>query len=96
MASKLSTQGDVEVKATLLENEISVGISTGEASLSARFVVSRAGVVRYDEVKSTSAQWDSSFAAVIAVPRARDEYPHAVQKLLGELYADPAFLNAIQ
>jgi hypothetical protein len=33
---------------------------------------------------------------MIAIPRAREEYPLAVQKLLAELYADPAFLHAIQ
>jgi len=56
----------------------------------------RAGAVRYDQVKSAHTQWDSAFAAMIAVPKAREEYPLAVQKLLGELYADPAFLAAIQ
>jgi hypothetical protein len=95
MAGKLSAQSDVEIKATLLENDIDVGIATGAARLSARFIVMRAGTVRYDQVKSAHTQWDSAFAAMIAVPKAREEYPLAVQKLLGELYADPAFLEAI-
>lgn len=96
MAGKLLPQGDVEIKATLLENDISVGLATGGATLSARFIVTRAGVVRYDQVKTAHTQWDSAFAAMIAVPKAREEYPLAVQKLLGELYADPAFRDAIQ
>ncbi|RQR52071.1 hypothetical protein DIE21_12900 [Burkholderia sp. Bp9140] len=96
LAGKLSPQSDVEIKATLLENDIDVGMATGAARLSARFIVMRAGAVRYDKVKSARTQWDSAFAAMIAVPKAREEYPLAVQKLLGELYADPAFLEAIQ
>ena len=96
MAGKLSPQSDVEIKATLLENDIDTGIATGGATLSARFIVTRGATVRYDQVKSAHTQWDSAFAAMIAVPKAREEYPLAVQKLLGELYADPAFLEAIQ
>ncbi|MFC5430430.1 hypothetical protein ACFPTO_16695 [Paraburkholderia denitrificans] len=96
MVGKLDPQSDVEIKATLLENDVSAGVVTGTANLSARFIVLRAGTVRYDQVKSAHTQWDSAFAAMIAVPKAREEYPLAVQKLLGELYADPAFLDAIQ
>ncbi|WP_246795594.1 hypothetical protein [Burkholderia perseverans] len=96
LAGKLSPQSDVEIKATLLENDIDVGIATGAARLSARFIVMRSGATRYDQIKSAHTQWDSSFAAIIAVPKAREEYPLAVQKLLGELYADPAFLDAIR
>ncbi|WP_238325749.1 hypothetical protein [Paraburkholderia sprentiae] len=96
LAGKLSAQSDVEINATLLENDVDVGLATGAARLSARFIVMRAGTVRYDQVKSAHTQWDSAFAAMIAVPKAREEYPLAVQKLLGELYADPAFIAAIQ
>lgn len=96
MAGKLSPQSDVEIRATLLENDVDVGFATGAARLSARFIVMRAGAVRYDQVKSARTQWDSAVAAMIAIPKAREEYPLAVQKLLGELYADPAFLEAIQ
>ncbi|TDV32824.1 hypothetical protein C7405_112136 [Paraburkholderia caballeronis] len=96
MAGKLAPQSDVEIKATLLENDIDVGLVNGAAKLSARFIVTRAGTVRYDQVKSAHTQWDSAFAAMIAIPKAREEYPLAVQKLLGELYADPAFIEAIR
>jgi hypothetical protein len=96
MAGKLSPQSDVEIKATLLQNDIDTGVATGTATLAARFIVTRGETVRYDQVKTAHTQWDSAFAAMIAVPKAREEYPLAVQKLLGELYADPAFIEAIQ
>jgi hypothetical protein len=96
MAGKLSPQSDAEVKATLLENDVDVGLATGGATLSARFIVTRGSTVRYDQIKTAHTQWESAFAAMIAVPKAREEYPLAVQNLLGELYADPAFLQAIQ
>jgi hypothetical protein len=96
MAGRLAPQSDIEVKATLLKNSVDAGLAKGEALVSARFVVTRAGTVRYDQVKTASAQWDSSFAAAIAVPKAVEEYPNAVQNLLAQLYADPAFIQAIQ
>jgi hypothetical protein len=96
IAGRLAQQDGVEVKATLLENDVSAGVGTGDATLAARFVVTRDGTVRYDQIKHAHTQWDSAFAAMIAVPKAREEYPHAVQKLLSELYADPAFMQAIQ
>lgn len=96
LAGRLSPQNGVEIRVTLLENTVDVGVANGEARLSARFVVTRDGGARYDDIKSVQTQWPSSFAAYVAVPKAREEYPHAVQKLLGELYADPAFQRAIQ
>lgn len=96
MAGKLSPQSDVEIKATLITNDIDAGLAQGSAKLAARFVVTRSGDIRYDNVVSAQTQWDSAFAAMIAVPKAREEYPIAVQKLLGALYADPAFRKAIE
>ena len=96
MAGKLSPQSDVEVKGTLLENDVSVGIAKGNATVSARFVVNRSGTTRYDQVKTARVEWDSAFAAMIAIPNAVSAYPTVFQKLLGELYADPAFITAIQ
>ena len=68
----------------------------GVGTISARFVVKRDGAVRYDQVKTVRSEWDSSFAAAIAVPRATQQYPLVVQKLLGSLYSDPAFISAIR
>jgi hypothetical protein len=53
MAGKFSPQCDMEITATLLENNIDVGIASGDATLSAHFVVTRDGVIRYDQVKTT-------------------------------------------
>jgi hypothetical protein len=96
IAGRLAPHSDVEVKATLLENNVDVGLLTAGATVSARFVVTRTGVVRYDQVKTAHRTWDSAVAAAIAVPKAREEYPSVVQKLLNALYEDPAFIQAIE
>jgi hypothetical protein len=96
LAGSLSPAAQVELDGVLLENNVDVGIGTGVGVISARFVVKRDHAVRYDQVKTVRGEWDSSFAAAIAVPKATQQYPLVVQKLLGELYADPAFISAIR
>ncbi len=94
-AGAVSPSATVQLDGVLLENNVDVGIGTGVATISARFIVKRDNAVRYDAVKTVRGEWDSSFAAAIAVPRATQQYPLVVQKLLAELYADPAFVSAI-
>ncbi|HYD59632.1 MAG TPA: hypothetical protein VEC35_04720 [Noviherbaspirillum sp.] len=97
LAKKLSSDTTTEITGTLLKNDIDVaGFSVGTVDLEARFVVKRAGQVRYDQVKSVRSEFPSSFAAAVALPRAVQEYPVAVQKLLGKLYEDKAFVNALK
>jgi len=59
-------------------------------------VITRGGQTRYDQVKSIHDEWDSSFVGAIAIPRAQERYPIMVQKLLSELFTDPAFLQAVK
>ncbi|WP_454764284.1 hypothetical protein [Cupriavidus campinensis] len=96
MAGKLSPDADVEISGTLLRNEIDPAISTGTGDVSARFVVRKGDAVRYDRIKSVHREWESSFAAAVAIPKAVTEYGYTVQALLTALYADPAFLDALK
>lgn len=96
MAGKLSPTADVVISGTLLRNEIDPAIVTASGDVSARFVVKKGETVRYDQVKSAHREWDSSFAAAVAIPKAVSEYGYTVQALLATLYADPAFLDALK
>jgi hypothetical protein len=96
MAGKLAPDAQIEVSGVLQKNDISIPISTGTGDITARFIVTRGGAVRYDQVKSIHDQWESSFVGAIAIPRAQEQYPVMVQKLLAELYADPAFVQALK
>ncbi|TNC76415.1 hypothetical protein FHI69_15790 [Janthinobacterium lividum] len=97
MANKLAPDADIEISGTLLQNEFDAsGFSTGTAMLEARFIVKKAGEVRYDQIKTASHEWPSSFAGAIALPRAMQEYTVVVQKLLAQLYQDKAFNNSLR
>ena len=71
------------------------GISIGEADLSARFYVDKQGRQVYDKIHSMQHEWDSSFAAAIAIPRAIDNYSIAMQKLIHEFLLDIELLHAV-
>ncbi len=94
-ANKLNANAQVQISGTLLKNDVSTGISEGSSHMQARFMVKKAETIVYDQVKSAEHQWPSSFAGPIAIPRAIQEYPTTVQILLKNLYADPAFIKAL-
>ncbi len=87
----------IEVSAVLLRNTLdAAGMSTGIAEMEARFFVRNAGVVKYDKVKAAKHTWESSFAGAVAIPRAQQNYPVVVRKLLGLLFNDPDFISALK
>lgn len=97
LAGKLAPDAQVQVTGTLQKNDIDIPpVGSGHGDITARFVVARAGVSKYDEVKTAHDEWDSSFVGAVAIPRAQQEYPILVQKLLAVLYADPAFFEALK
>ena len=96
LAGKLAADAQIQVTGALQKNNIDTGVGTAKGDIAARFVVTRSGAVRYDQVKSIHDEWDSSFVGAVAIPRAQERYPLIVQKLLAALYADPAFLQALK
>ena len=97
LAGKLNTGAEVEISGVLLKNDIdATGFSVAHGNIEARFVVQKAGKVRYDQMKSIRHEWESSFVGAIAIPRAQQEYPNLVQKLLAALYEDQSFLQALK
>lgn len=96
-AGRLSDKTKVEVSGVLLQNDLDAsGISIGTASIKAQFVVKKDAEVRFDKVVSTNHQWDSSFVGAIAIPAAMQNYSVLVQNLLGKLYSDSDFINALK
>jgi len=83
------------ISGTLTESTLDSSIGAGKASLAARFVVTRAGDVRYDSEQRVSAAWDSPFIGVAAVPFAAGQYEALYRKLVGVLLDDASFRRAI-
>jgi hypothetical protein len=97
LAQRLDPKSKVEISGVLLKNVLSAGgISRNDGEIEARIVVRRDGQVRYDKTQRATAEWESSFAGAVAIPKAQQQYPVVVQNLLAALYADTDFLAAIR
>lgn len=97
LAGKLAPDASVEVSGVLQKNDINIpGLGDGTGDLQARFVVKKSGTVQFDRVKVIHDIWSSSFVGAVAIPRAQEQYPKLVQRLLSDLYADPDFIKALQ
>jgi len=94
-ANRLDPASGTRISGVLLANGLdAAGARTGKASVRARFVVTRDGVVAYDKPLQADHQWESSFIGMIAVPAAMENYVATIQKLIGVLLADPDFVEA--
>ncbi len=95
LAKLLDPKSATQVSAVLTKNDIAAGgISTNSGEIAAVFTVKRDGAVRYEATKEATLTWESSFVGAIAIPLAQQNYPRLVQKLLTELFTDPAFAAA--
>jgi hypothetical protein len=96
-AQLLDPNSQIEVNAVLLKNKLDAsGISIGFAEITARFVVRKAGDVKYNKIKTVQHTWESAFPGNIAIPKAHNNYPIAVQKLIGALFSDSDFISVLR
>jgi len=101
LVTELQTSGRYDTSSQLLlsgvltRNELSSGIGTGTAAVGAEFSLTRNNEVCFKKTLLAEHKWDSSFIGAVAIPAAFSNYPTTVQKLLGELFADPDFIAAV-
>lgn len=96
-ANLLDQNSLLRLSAFLLNNDINVaGFNTGYGTIEARFSINRNGVALFDKTIAAETEFDSSFAAAVAVPKGQNEYPNLVRALLRKLYTDKEFINVLQ
>lgn len=95
-AGRFRAGGATVVSGTLVENRLNAASSAqGTARLGAEFVVTRRGERVYARTFHVENRWEASFMGAIAIPAAMQGYSATVQKLLGELFADPEFRRVV-
>lgn len=82
------------VKGVLTQSDVET-VGTGKAVLAARFSLEKAGTACYEKELRVETTWDTSFIAAIAVPAAANGYEGLYQKLVGKLFDDPDFRQAL-
>ena len=86
-----------EISLELLRHDVSAaGVKEGYADLAVRVTVREGTTELLADTYESRHTWPSSFIGAVAIPAAFDNYPTAVQKLLGVVMADPAFHAAIE
>lgn len=96
-AGRWDPSSTIKISGELLENDLDgSGMNTGTARVGARFIIDHSGVTAYNKVLTADHSWESSFMGAIAIPKARENYVATVQKLLGMLFSDAEFLDAIR
>lgn len=97
LAGKLDPKSKIEISGLLLKNDIAAGgISTNSGEVEARIIVKNNGVQRFDKVKRAELSWESSFVGAVAIPKAQQQYPLIVQKLLAMIWSDADFQAALK
>lgn len=81
----------------LIKNDIDVsGFSQGVGQIEIELTLTASGKIVLKKNYATTTQFESSFAAAVAVPKGQIEYPNLVRALLSKIYRDQAFLLAMQ
>lgn len=97
LAGKLDAKSKVVITGLLIKNDISAGgFSTNSGEMEAQFTVIVDGQERYRGTHRAELSWDSSFIGGIAIPKAQQQYPMLVQRLLTQLMADTRFQAALK
>ena len=97
LAGKVDAQSKIVISGQLIKNDIAAGgFSTNSGEVEARIVVMNNGAQKFDKVKRAELSWESSFMGAIAIPKALQQYPVIVQKLLSLLWADADFHSALK
>lgn len=91
---KLDPASRLELTAFLVKREVNSSGDPADATVSARYVLKRDGVVVYDKVHSARDQWKSTFAAAEAVPYAIYRYYTLYDVLTQDVLLDPTFAAA--
>src|SRR6218665_1307956 len=82
---------------TLLQNDIDISsFSEGSGVIEVELKITNAGRVLLQKKYLTRTRFDSGFAGAVAIPAGQAAYPNLVRALLGEVYRDPAFLQAMR
>jgi hypothetical protein len=83
------------ITGTMTSSVLNANIGTADGKLGARFVVTRAGAVKYDRELSVDSTWESSFMGAVAIPLAANNYEGMYRKLITKLLDDADFRKSL-
>lgn len=92
-----SDSSKTRISGVLIKNDIDAsGFSVGTGICEVEFSLMNNSSVLFTKRITQNHQWESSFAGAVAIPKATNEYPVMVEKLLNKLFNDNDFIKAIK
>jgi hypothetical protein len=96
-AGRYAADASTSVDGVLVKHVFNAnGMSVGEGEIVAAIKVVRNGTTTYDKQLTAKTTWESSFAAMSALPKAQTEYPKLVREFVRVLSQDADFMKAIK
>lgn len=96
-AEILDDKSHLRLDGILLRNELNgANMSTGYADIEMEFIVKRNEETLFDKKIVGREEWPSSFVGAVAIPRAANNYPLAIRRLVSNLIADDEFISAVR
>jgi hypothetical protein len=97
ISGRYSDSSKNRVSGVLLKNDVDAsGFSTGTGICEVEFSLINNANVLYRKKIVQNHQWESSFAGAVAIPKATNEYPVMVERLLNKLFSDNDFIKAVR
>lgn len=97
ISGKLFDSSKNRISGVLLKNDVDASsFSTGTGICEVEFSLMNDSNVLFKKKITQNHQWESSFVGAIAIPKATNEYPVMVEKLLNKLFTDNDFISAIK
>lgn len=97
ISGKYSDSSKNRISGVLLKNDVDAsGFSTGTGICEVEFSLMNNANVLYKKTITQNHQWESSFAGAVAIPKATNEYPVMVERLLNKLFSDNDFVKALK
>lgn len=97
IADRYLSNSSIKIGGKLFTNDVDAsGFNIGTAVCEVEFTLQDGENTIYKKRFSENHQWESSFAAAIAIPKAINEYPVMIQKLINKLFTDTEFLEKLR
>lgn len=97
ISGRYSDSSRTRIVGVLLKNDVDAsGFSTGTGICEVEFSLLNNSNVLYKKRITQNHQWESSFVGAVAIPKATNEYPVMVERLLNKLFSDNDFIKAIK
>ena len=96
LAGNFSDKARITISGVLHKNNIDIsGFNTGSGICEVEFNVTKDSLIVLNKKISHTHQWESSFAAAVAIPKAINEYSAIIENLLNNLLIDKDFVKAV-